>query len=58
MAQVSDLGCQLCFVTFVPFNSFGLKEEWVMKIKVIKKSGAKLSFNDCPWVIDVPLEKR
>ena len=29
-----------------------------MKIKVIKKSGAKVSFNDCPWVIDVPLEKR
>jgi len=57
VAQVFDLGCQVCFVTFVPFNSFGLKEEWVMKIKVIKKSGTvKMSDSVCPWLIDVPEE--
>jgi len=40
-------------------NSFGLKEECVMKIKVIKKSGTvKMSGAECPWVVDVPLEKR
>ena len=29
-----------------------------MKIKVIKKSGAKMSDDMCPWVVDVPAEKR